>query len=65
MVDNNMNFEEFKAHLMKQYSKFEKHIGFLWLSALKAHANVTNVFEEKKQSEWEKLLKEVKNKSCN
>jgi len=63
MIDNNMNFEEFKNHLMSQYPKRRKHEALLWLSALKVHANIRSNFIEKKQSVWEKLLDEVKNKS--
>ena len=62
MVDNNMNFEEYKLYLTKQYSRQNKHEAYMWLNALKVYANVKSPMAEKKQSKWEQLLDEVKNK---
>ena len=63
MVDNSINFEEYKLYLIKQYPVEKQHTALIWLSALKIHANITSHFTEKKKSEWNKLLNEVKNKS--
>ena len=62
MVDNSINFEEFKIYLEKQYPAEYRHEAHMWLSALKVHANIKSHREEKKKSQWIKLLDEVKNK---
>ena len=62
MVDNYMNFEEYKLHVCSNFSKLRQHEALIWLSAIKIQGNVKDVFEERKQSEWDKLFDEVKNK---
>lgn len=62
VADNLMNFEEYKLYLLKQYPKEKMHIALIWLSALKVHAKIKTHLEEKKQSEWNRLLDELKNK---